>query len=337
MEKSQREKPATVGRLGQVFREQNFSPKLWELALESAGFKPNKADWQRFLDLLMLAMGTIFLLAGILFFFAFNWADMGKWTRFAVVELAVVIATVLAFIFKLDTWAGRMALAGAAILLGIALAVIGQVYQTGADNWQLFQTWAMLLTAWVLISRWNIMWLIWMVLINLTIGLYWQQVLMDNWQFFNLLILLINLGFVVAWDLLARFSKFEFVKQGRWFLYIFAAVALAHISYLMIDYIFGFYISPLIPFAPFIYGAVLGLMLLLYTLIYRDLLMLTLSAFSFLVVSITWLGEFIYEAMMIQTNYLAFYLYYFIMGIITVGMTVILVLALRRLQKAWEA
>jgi uncharacterized membrane protein len=334
MKQSIREQAATPQRLWRLFQNQDLSPEVWERSQELADLRPNRLEWRRFLDLLMLGMGAIFLIAGIFFFFAFNWNGMDKFSRFAVVEGAVVVATLFAFFLKLDTWGGRISLAGAAMFMGLALGVIGQTYQTGADSWQLFQTWVMLITAWVLISRWNIMYLIWMVLINITIGLYWGQVVQGEWSNLNLTIILVNLLFLLVWDLLARFTPIEFLKKGRWILYLFAVFMLTHASYLMLDYIFGSPIYRLMEFAPIVYFGLMAILLGMYTLVKRDLLMLTFGALSLLIISICWIGRFLYDTLFYSSNDIFFY--FLMMGVVTVSLTVIFVTGLRRLQKAWE-
>jgi uncharacterized membrane protein len=335
MKQNIRDLAATPQRLWRLFQNQDLSPQAWERSQELADLHPSRLEWRRFLDLLMLGMGAIFLIAGIFFFFAYNWDDMSKWSRFAVVEGAVLVATLFAFFLKLDTWGGRISLGAAAMLMGLALGVVGQAYQTGADNWQLFQTWAMLLTAWVLISRWNIMYLIWMVLINVTIGLYWGQVVQGDWDYLNLTIIIVNLLFLVIWDSLAVFSPIEFLKKGRWILYIFAVFMLLHSSWLMMDYIFGNPDYRLMEFAPLVYFALMIILLGMYTQIKRDLLMLTFAALSLLIIGISWIGRFLYDTLFYSSNDIFFY--FLMMSVVTVSLTVLFVTGLRRLQKAWEA
>lgn len=337
-----RDLPATPQRLASLFQEQQLPESAWKPAHQFAGLTPTGKDWLRFVDIFLSATGTIFLLAGIVFFFAFNWDDLSKWHRFAVVEGAVILATVLAFFFNIDKWAGRLALGAATILMGVALAVISQEYQTGADSYRLFQIWLMLITGWVLISRWNIMYLIWMILFNITIGLYWQQVIYSDWITFNLIVLAANAGFVFLWDGIAKVTRFKFMVDGRWFLYIFMLVALAHGTTMMGDYIFGAYwMEARTMLQPVAYFTLLACALAFYTLLRRDLLMLTFSALSFLVVALMWSGynihEFFYN---LSDRYLdtGFYIFYFfVMAIITIGLTVLMVTQLRRLHQHWEA
>jgi hypothetical protein len=49
-----------------------------ERALELAGYFPTLEMWRKFLDYALLALGTAFTISGLIFFFAFNWAQMHR-------------------------------------------------------------------------------------------------------------------------------------------------------------------------------------------------------------------------------------------------------------------
>lgn len=329
-----RDLPATQAYLANLFQTDTISLDAWTPAQNIVSDTPSAKDWLKFGNLLLTSLGTILLLAGILFFFAFNWDDLSKWQRFALVEGAVILSTVLAFFFNLDKWAGRLALGASTILLGVALAVISQEYQTGADSYRLFQVWLMLITGWVLISRWNIMYLIWMVLLNITFGFYWEQIISGDWQTFNIIALSLNAGFVFLWDGIAKLSKFKFMQEGRWFLYIFMAVALLHSTGMMSDYIFDsqFFGESTI-LVPIVYLGLLFLTFGFYTIVKRDLLMLTFSALSVLVVSVMWIGRLLAEGLWDDGGWFLFFL---IMGAITIGLTTILLKGLQAIRNKWE-
>src|SRR5690606_3926429 len=70
----------------------------------------------------------------------------------------------------------------ASIITGSLLALFGQIYQTGADTWQLFFAWAILITPWVVIARFPALWLLWLGLINAFLLLYLD---VANLQFIN--------------------------------------------------------------------------------------------------------------------------------------------------------
>jgi uncharacterized membrane protein len=63
------------------------------------------------------------------------------------------------------------------VLTGVLLAVIGQVYQTGADVFELFVAWAALILPWTVISRHAAHWLLWLVVAEVALVLYGEQVL----------------------------------------------------------------------------------------------------------------------------------------------------------------
>ncbi|MCX6976192.1 MAG: DUF2157 domain-containing protein [Verrucomicrobia bacterium] len=66
-------------------------------ALEFARVLPNATDWRRFLDRVLLFMGVVLLASGVIFFFAFNWQDLGRYAKFALVEAPLLAALVVAW------------------------------------------------------------------------------------------------------------------------------------------------------------------------------------------------------------------------------------------------
>lgn len=335
-----RELPVTPQRLSTFFRDNQLPEAAWNPAQKFARLIPTGNDWLRFSDLLMLSLGTIFLLVGIVMFFAFNWDDLTKWNRFAIVEGAVIISTILAFVLNIDEWGGRLTLLASSILLGVALAVVSQEYQTGADSYNLFLIWLALITGWVLISRWNVMYLVWMILFNITFSLYWEQVIYTDFDTFALIMLLINASFVFLWDGVAVFTQFEFMKARRWFLYVFLAGAFIYATQLMVSFItyvgytprYEYGYAPDINFLdPFAYFMLVITTLAFYTLLRRDLLMLTFSALSVLVVALTACNR-IFSMM----NFDYGLLYFIVMAIVTIALTTAMVNILRTLQKRWR-
>ncbi|WP_146006515.1 DUF2157 domain-containing protein [Cohaesibacter celericrescens] len=130
--------------------------------------------WANWTMLLLLAFGTGLMLSGIIFFFAFNWASIPDLVKLAVIQAALVLAAIGAWQQTPDRLTGRLLLLVAATLVGVFLATFGQIYQTGADAWQLFALWAVLMTPWTLVSRLAVMWVLWLGLINLALWLFWQ-------------------------------------------------------------------------------------------------------------------------------------------------------------------
>jgi hypothetical protein len=54
-----------------------------ERALTLAGYIPGLEAWRKFLDYTLLALGVAFALSGVIFFFAFNWAEMHRFLKFS--------------------------------------------------------------------------------------------------------------------------------------------------------------------------------------------------------------------------------------------------------------
>ncbi|MGQ0658383.1 MAG: DUF2157 domain-containing protein [Chromatiales bacterium] len=143
-------------------------------ALRLAGVTPATADWARFVDRLLLFAGGIFLAVGIMFFFAYNWQALGRLAKFGLVEACLIAAVFAAWRLGLERLTGKAALLIATLLLGALMALVGQTYQTGADTYQLFATWALLALPWVALARFGPLWLVWLALVNLAVVLYFQ-------------------------------------------------------------------------------------------------------------------------------------------------------------------
>jgi len=137
----------------------------------------DEAFWSRWGMRALLALGVGQFLAGVVFFFAYNWNDLSDIAKFAVIETALAIALGGALLVGLDRVFGQMLLIAGSVLTGVLLAVIGQVYQTGADVFELFAVWAVFILPWTIISRHPVHWLLWLVVAEVAVVLYGEQVL----------------------------------------------------------------------------------------------------------------------------------------------------------------
>lgn len=154
---------AGAGRLADVRR-----------ALALTGVTPDGPAWRKFASALTLWMGAVFLTASAGFFIAYNWQALGRFGKFALVETLLVVAVATAAIAGLDRAAGKAALLAAALLTGTLLALIGQTYQTGADPYELFAVWAVLILPWAAIGRLPALWILVVGLVNLAATLYFH-------------------------------------------------------------------------------------------------------------------------------------------------------------------
>jgi len=169
---------------------------------------PTKRSWLAFFDKALLIIGVVALALSLVFFIAYNWLHMGKMGKFALVEGALVLTIALYILLSFRRkfqLVRQLLLLIASVITGSLLALFGQVYQTGADTWQLFFGWALLIIPWVLIARLPALWLLWLGLVNslclsyintsifFSVDYYYQ----DFWQF--TLITLVNFIAFYLW------------------------------------------------------------------------------------------------------------------------------------------
>lgn len=145
-----------------------------DAALREAGVYPARAEWTRFLGHLLLWSGAVMLAAAVIFFLAYNWKALGRFGKFAVAEIPLLLALGVAVWRGPEKALGRAALFAASLFTGGLLALVGQTYQTGADTFELFATWAVAILPWVAVARMPALWFFEFVLVDLAILLYFQ-------------------------------------------------------------------------------------------------------------------------------------------------------------------
>jgi len=143
-----------------------------ETMLDLAGARPAPAESLQFLARTLVLCGLLSLAAGLVFFVAANWSRLAIFGRFALVELAIVACAALALWKPPTRIVGRGALFLAFIATGALLALFGQTYQTGADVYELFLTWALLGLPLVLLARWSVTAAAWVVVFNVALLLF---------------------------------------------------------------------------------------------------------------------------------------------------------------------
>ena len=120
---------ATPGRLRYLTAHLGVSEKAFRRAFELAGHYPDAGAWRHTLDRGLLLIGAALILAGIASFLAYNWDELERFGKFALLETGIVAAAAIAWWRGLDSPEGKVALFSAAFLSGLLLAVYGQVYQ----------------------------------------------------------------------------------------------------------------------------------------------------------------------------------------------------------------
>jgi hypothetical protein len=110
----------------------------YEQALALVTAPPAPDAWRDFVWRTGLALGTCAVLAGVIYLFAWNWSGLGRFTKLGLGAGTVLVAAGLASGFGLSELPGRLAGAASCGFAGALFVLYSQVYQTGADPWELF-------------------------------------------------------------------------------------------------------------------------------------------------------------------------------------------------------
>ncbi|UJF22803.1 DUF2157 domain-containing protein [Shewanella sp. OMA3-2] len=193
------------------FIDGKINPSDFNPAMLVAFPYPSKIEWLQLIANILLYLGVLLLGAGVIFFMAFNWDALSHLNKFAIVEVLFCLFIAGFYLVncaqhKSHSTSGlpnkqhndpsanpsglpkskfientpnkygwnvaNAMLLGASIMLGALLALVGQTYQTGADPWQLFAIWAVLILPFAYIAGFDLLWLLVAVLLNVSLGLY---------------------------------------------------------------------------------------------------------------------------------------------------------------------
>lgn len=153
-----------------------LSPNAVDAVLDITNARPNAGEIRQFSIRLLQLAGVLSIAAGVVFFVAANWSEIGVAGRFALVQFLLVVSVGLALWRPPPHALGSSALLLAFISTGALLALFGQTYQTGADVYELFLTWAVLALPLVLAARSAVVWAAWLLVLNVALLLFfgWQ-------------------------------------------------------------------------------------------------------------------------------------------------------------------
>lgn len=130
-----------------------LSPEAWQKSLEFCGFTPDGKAWMTYWRNIFLLGGALFFLAGVICFIAWNWGTISPFERMALVGSLVAATGAGAVVLGPDTRPGQILLLACGISMGPMMAVFGQTYQTGAELWELFRVWTVLLCLLALVGK----------------------------------------------------------------------------------------------------------------------------------------------------------------------------------------
>lgn len=215
-----------------IGRHSNLTEKGIAKALKENIYNDKEA-WQKFLRLFFISLGVGFTVSGIVFFFAYNWADLHKFAKIGLSEGVLTATIILVLLPKINGNIRNIFLTGASVLVGVLFAVFGQIYQTGANAYDFFLAWTVFVTLWVIVSNFAPLRLLYLILINTTFILYSQQVAKDWSEVF-----VCSLLFIINTTVLISAIFWGKKKIPNWFL---NTVALASVSYATIGVVIGIF------------------------------------------------------------------------------------------------
>ncbi len=267
------------------------NPEKIDAALSATKILPEGKEWLRFIDQLLLWLAGLAFAFAAMFFIAYNWDEMGRFAKFGMVEILIVVAVLVYWKLDQNKTGTKVALLMASIFLGVLLALYGQTYQTGADPWQLFFNWAFLMLPWAIIGRFPAIWILWITLLNISMFLYsmtfrgsiWFVFDSGVWVFWKLFIF--NTIALAAWELLC--SRWQWLDE-RWAVRLLAVASGVSITWMCIFAIFESHtsMSPGLVWPLWMIG-----MYFVYRRLKQDLFMLAGIALSGIVVIISFMGK----------------------------------------------
>lgn len=180
-------------------------------------------------------IGLALIAVSILYLLAANWWMLPKWVQLFIPQILLLGSALLSVRFAEKKKLRQSLDSVSGLMLGLSLAVIGQIYQTGADSYQLFLFWALLLLPWL--SRPNIgVFALFCIVSQLALYFYFKQ---NFWLVRNGTTYLISLNlltglsmiyalraypvlrylFIAALVLISVFSMFQFINSDSlWYL-----------------------------------------------------------------------------------------------------------------------
>ena len=213
------------------------APRVRE-ALQVAQAMPTHAAWLRFLDRLLLGSGAVALSAALGFFIAANWSALGRFGKLALVEIVVVAVLALVAWQGIDSKWGRALLVVAALAVGTLLALVGQTYQTGADPWELFAVWAVVIAPWAVVGRQPPLWLLWIGIVDTAVWLYLNATVgSDSEETIFWSLLAIHAVALIAWEVAA--TRGGPWLHSRWVPRVLAVSGIALASVLFLGNLFN--------------------------------------------------------------------------------------------------
>lgn len=281
----------------------------------------DRKAWHTFIQGLLLSLGLGFFVAGVVFFFAFNWEYLHRFTKLGLVQGLFLILAGLAWVLRKSVLLHRLLLTAAAVMIGVIFAVFGQIYQTGANAYDFFLSWWIFVLIWSVYLLFEPMWFLLITLANITLYMFMEQetTYLTGSRAFIAFILL-NVVFYIIVLLMRNYRQ---ALKANWLIYLLTLYLAGVMS-------FGFTIGLYSKWGnSFWVLVVLEAVLLLaatwYSLQKKDIFLLTIVGLSGMIIVLDLINK-------IRFSEFSFLL----SGLWIIGSLTLLVKQLVQLQKKWR-
>lgn len=170
-------------------------------------------------------LGISLILTGIIYFFAANWQYFDRIQKVSLSIFLLILFYLIHFILKkvinyrplLSDWS----LFAASIVFGVAVALIGQIYNSHADSYQLFLVWLIPVLALAFMTKYMPFYVLAFILTNLTMILFvYPSSYLPDWSPNTLFILLMVIAITNASIFLITYKNWLKSKTILYLAYI---------------------------------------------------------------------------------------------------------------------
>jgi uncharacterized membrane protein len=303
-----------------ISRNSNWTANDINQALKHNVYTDDKA-WHQFLKWFCGGLGIGFIAISIIFFFAYNWADLHPFIKLSIVQGLVIVAILLVCWLRINPLIRNLLLTAAGLLVGVMFAVFGQIYQTGANAYDFFLAWTIFISLWVWVANFPPFWLLYLGLFYTTVILFSQQVAHNlSFGFIVLMMFIINTAVLISF---IGISWRKLKPAPTWFTHLIAlgSIVLATIGICYgIHAPFEFSFALLVLFTTIFYALGVG-----YGLKAKSGFYLSMVPFSIIIMVTSLLLKISFDEAMI------FFITLFIMGSVT-----LVIKNLLDFQKKWN-
>lgn len=197
----------------ELYNNSSMNTTMFKEILNAVSY-PDSQQYNVYAKYFTLSIGALLMVSGVMFFFAFNWEQIPPFAKFGIIVFLLTLAVGASLLLKLDVVLRKTALLCACILVGVLFAVFGQVYQSGANAYDLFFVWTLAILPWVAVSFFTPTWLAYWALCNVTFVLYNIQnnIAYDVIGMQNSWMLLLNIGLLFLGIYYNKFTGYIMAK-----------------------------------------------------------------------------------------------------------------------------